>query len=277
MRHYGVRVTLLTIATVMFLLHSVPSADTGFLDRSITMGGETYRYMVYVPPEWRKAQSWPVMIYLHGNGGQGTDGARHTTEGGVPGLWAHIRNGRPRYPLIILFPQARPDMAWSTPRMQEMAMAELEATLVEFHGDQRRAYLAGFSMGARGVLRMAARWPGRFAALVAVSARSGPGSPSSPAWEAEDRAASPYLNEPDPHLAIARKIGNVPLWLLHGDADQAVPAQESRQLAAAFKQIGATQVRYTEYAGLGHVPSYEKAFSDPEVMTWLLANRLPGQ
>ena len=91
---------------------------------------------------------------------------------------------------------------------------------------------------------MAARWPDKFAALLAVSAKGGP-SNSVPALEVEDRGASPYLNDPDPYLAIARRIGNVPFWFFHGDADSSVDVQESKLLAAAFKQTGATQVRYT--------------------------------
>jgi poly(3-hydroxybutyrate) depolymerase len=46
---------------------------------------------------------------------------------------------------------------------------QLEHTIEEFHGDQSRIYLTGFSMGGAGTYRMAHRWPDRFAALLVVT------------------------------------------------------------------------------------------------------------
>ena len=48
--------------------------ETGFLNRRVTLNGETYRYQVYVPLEWNKGKKWPVILFLHGAGERGEDG-----------------------------------------------------------------------------------------------------------------------------------------------------------------------------------------------------------
>jgi len=65
---------------------------------------------------------------------------------------------------------------WLYPDMEELVMKELDATVREFRVDPARIYLTGFSMGATGAYRIAAKWPERFAALMAVAGRVEPAS-----------------------------------------------------------------------------------------------------
>ena len=156
----------LVVASVLLCVPSLAGADTGFLDRSVILNGETYRYQVYLPVEWTKAQKWPVALYLHGNGAQGSDGSRQIGGAALPEA---IFKGRQQFPAVIVFPQAREGTWWSTPRMQEMALATVDASVKEFNGDADRLYLIGFSMGGGGALRLASRFPKKFVALVEVS------------------------------------------------------------------------------------------------------------
>jgi predicted peptidase len=150
------------------------AADTGFLDRTITVAGEVYRYQVYVPVEWTSKQKWPITLYLHGADPVGQDGMSH-----VNGAHSNaIRADRARFPAIFVLPQAR--AAWSTAPMQELALAALDAAIHEFNGDSDRLYLTGFSLGGAGVVRMAGRWPDRFAALIDVAGRIKPDWPGRP-------------------------------------------------------------------------------------------------
>ena len=72
----SVRHTLL-LAFAVFI--AVPArAQTGFLDRTIATGGESYRYQVYVPADYSPNANWPVVVSLHGNGRQGADGMQQT-------------------------------------------------------------------------------------------------------------------------------------------------------------------------------------------------------
>ena len=67
------------------------------------------------------------------------------------------------------------------------------------------------------------------------------------------------------------RVKAIPAWLFHGAADPTVPVTESRQLNAALEKAGAVP-RYTEYEGVGH-NSWDRAFNDPDLAKWLLAQR----
>ena len=65
--------TTIAVALGIVLVTGFVGADTGFLDRTVTIGTVTYRYQVYVPAEHSGSKLWPVIVDLHGNGGQGAD------------------------------------------------------------------------------------------------------------------------------------------------------------------------------------------------------------
>ena len=58
-----------------------PGFDTGFVPKVIESEGETYRYAVWVPSDYRPDRRWPVILFLHGMGECGDDGVFHTTVG----------------------------------------------------------------------------------------------------------------------------------------------------------------------------------------------------
>jgi predicted peptidase len=244
---------------------STMTADTGFLDRSVTVAGETHRYQVYVPPDWSSKQTWPVILFLHGAGERGRDGILQTQVG----LGTAIRRDRTRFPAVVVFPQAREGQRWSDLPMLQSALAALDAATKEFNGDPDRVYGTGLSLGGQGIVRMASRMPGKFAAVVSVC-----GPYSSPKMDEADRATYPYLSSEDPFPALAALVKDTPLWLFHGDADPTVPVENSRRLSAALKAAGA-EVRYTEYAGVNH-NSWDSAFAEKELMPWLLPKRRKG-
>ena len=50
------------------------------------MGGETYQYQVYVPLEYTRQRKWPVIVALHADGSQGSDGETRGTRGLLRGV-----------------------------------------------------------------------------------------------------------------------------------------------------------------------------------------------
>ena len=156
--------------------------------------------------------------------------------------------------------------------MQDMAIAQLDATGREFNIDPSRVYLSGFSLGAYGVYRFAYRWPDRFAGLVAI-AGAAPTIPTYPPDVQElDRRANMFVGAPDPPKAVAERIKHLPIWIFHGVLDKTPPVERARQVVSALKALG-TNVRYTEYADADHVESARRAYADPEMIKWLLAQR----
>src|SRR5258707_11692179 len=106
-------------------------AQTGFLDRAITMHGENYRYQVYVPSDYTVQTKWPVIVSLHGNGDQGSDGMYQTNAA----FARRIRDNRGPFPAIVVFPQGKARTRWLYLEMQELVLAQLDRTIAELHRD----------------------------------------------------------------------------------------------------------------------------------------------
>ena len=75
----------------------------------------------------------------------------------------------------------------------------------------------------------------------------------------------------DPFAHIAARVSRVPVWIFHGDADQAVPVEVSRKMFAALKAIGA-DVRYTELPGVAH-NAWDPAYARADLFEWLLKQK----
>ena len=234
-------------------------AETGFLRRAVTVGGITYRYVVYVPAEWTAEKRWPVVLFLHGSIEKGDDGVAQSKVC----IGSVVRKDPEKFPAIIVMPQCRMDSAWEVDKMQAQALAALDASSKEFNGDPERTYLTGFSMGGYGTWNMDGKYPGRFAALVPVS--GGIVWPPSLAIREPDPEANPYVR-------AAQKVAHVPVWVFHGDADQNVPVTESRRMAEALKALNA-DIKYTEYKGAAHFIC-DQVYGEPELPSWLFAQRL---
>jgi predicted peptidase len=253
--------------SVLVFLAAPTQAETGFLDRSVLIGGETYRYQVYVPADYTPQRKWPVIVALHGDGSQGSDGLLQTTRG----LAEQIRQRRSQFPTIVVFPQARVGTRFMAPAaMQDLVIAQMDQAVAEFNGDVARLYLTGYSMGGGSVYRIAYRWPQRFAALVVIAGPIVPEPGRAPAAMVElDKQTNRFAAAPDPFAALAEAIVQIPIWICHGDADQTPPVDQARHLVEALKKVGATY-RYTELPGADHAASAQKGYGDPELIGWLL-------
>ena len=242
--------------------------ETGFLDRTIIIRGDTCRYEVYVPAGYSASKAWPLIVSLHGGGRQGTDGIQPT----ATDFASHIRNSRASVPAIVVFPQAQPNTRFMYPEMENLVMAELRRTIAEYHVDTNRIYLQGNSMGGEGAYRIAYRWPRTFAALVVSS---GPVRVDAQIGFPQeiidmDHNANPFSAAQDPYAALAAGIKHLPIWIVHGDSDQVIPIEESRRLVDALKREGAA-VHYTEYPGSSHDGTAATAYKDEALYTWLFA------
>src|SRR5438105_2637137 len=126
--------TLFTLAVFIFAAPNlaVQNVETGFLDRAVVVNKTEYRYQVFVPREFTRTKTWPVIIVLHGGGTYGNDGIR-PTDGGLGRVIRSSRNG---FPAIVIFPQAHAD---GTPGWQleggQAVLAALDKSIREFSGD----------------------------------------------------------------------------------------------------------------------------------------------
>jgi len=251
----------------ILLLVALPAAarkqDTGFLDRTVTVAGTSYRYQVFVPNNWTKKQKWPVILFLHGSGERGNTGLLQTDVG----LPHAIRTSQKPVPFVVVIPQCLSEQVWTDDAMEAQALAALDQSIKEFNGDRDRVYLTGLSMGGYGTWDLAAKNTGRFAAYVPVC--GGVSAPKDFQQISGALGRDPNIN---PYEETAKRIGKTPVWIFHGDADDSVPVEESRKMAEALKASGANY-KYTEYPGVGH-NSWDKAYAEPELEPWLLKQRV---
>jgi predicted peptidase len=237
------------------------TGQTGFLDRRVSVAGQSHHFQVFVPISYTPLQRWPVILFLHGAGERGDDGLLPTQVG----LGAAVRQNAARFPAIIVFPQMAPESLWAGASAQ-VAIAALDQASREFQIDSDRVYLTGLSMGGFGVWYLAYRYPSRFAALVPICGFVTPfftsGRPFTPVVPADSGP---------PFEALARQLRRVPTLIVHGEIDGAVPVEQSRQAAAALKAGGAL-VQYLEVPGTNH-NVWDATYGSPSLMSWLLAQR----
>jgi predicted peptidase len=245
---------------------AVETRDEGVLGRSVSIHGTIYEYEVFLPAGWSPRRRWPIILFLHGAGERGSDGLVQTQVG----IGEAIRKNRSRFPAIVVMPQCPIDHWWVTADMEELALASLGEASKEFKGDAKRIYLTGLSMGAYGTWDIAAKNPHKFAAIVPIS--GGIAVPEIEKHMHPDLADASYPDEPASYANVAAKIGKTPVWIFHGADDKVVSPNSSRKMFAALRESGAN-VRYTEYPHVGH-NSWEKAYADPELTTWLFSKSL---
>lgn len=213
---------------------------------------EVMPYRLFVPEGYRKENSYPLVLWLHGGAGRGRDNLKHITGGNLAGshVWTKAVN-QSRHPCFVVAPQCAENELWATmekslpTRQLLLALELLDSLQRSFSLDGRRIYVAGQSMGGFGAWGLVAAHPKRFAASVPVC---GGGD------EAE-----------------AHKLVRVPIWAFHGELDAAVNAERSRSMIAAIRRAGGTP-RYTEYKGAGH-QVWDRAFNEPELLDWVFAQR----
>ena len=235
-----------TMVLVACLLTGTPDTDSPsasgaagtFVEKTLTLKGVTYSYSVYLPPGLNSSHPWPVILALHDAGAQGPDGTRPSHQSLVEAVRIHPE----RYPALLVLPRCPPRQDWSGD-VADFALEALERTVHEYGGDPNRVYLTGQSMGAQGAMQFAARYPERFAAVVAVSGRY-------------------------PDHALVSRLKGMPVWMWHGDADAEIPVTESRVMLELLKAAGSTTARYTELSGLGHDIT-DTVYLDEAVSTWL--------
>lgn len=216
-----------------------------------------YRYIL--PANYDSSKSYPLLMYLHGAGRRGTDNANQLNN--PKPLFDNLLSEENinKYPCIIVAPQCPSGEQWvdvpwgkGTYKVDEVqASDEIEMArdiVLDFENrfsvDTDRIYIAGQSMGGYGTWDMIMRNPDMFAAAV------------------------PQCGAADTTKAASLK--NMAIWAHHGEADTTVPISGSRDMVAALKEAGSTNVRYTQYPNIGHEVQVE-AFKDVDLIPWMFS------
>ena len=248
MKQFGYLVALLCAASMLGGCVTTKSKSkttvdtavaTGFINKTMTVGGKKLAYSVYVPREYTPSKKWPLIIFLHGRGERGSDGLVQTDVG----IGHAIRKNPERFPCIVAMPQCPADSGWND--RHDVIDETLAQSLSAFSINERRIYLTGLSMGGYGTWSYGAAHPERFAALMPIC--GGGKTTDAPA------------------------LAKVPIRVFHGGADSVVNPEASRAMVEAVKKAGG-DIGYTEYPGVNH-NSWDNAYGDPDAIAWLLKQK----
>lgn len=201
---------------------------------TVTLG---YRYWLFLPAGYdRDKRRWPLMLFLHGMGERGDD------------LKLVIRHGPPKlitegheFPFIVISPQCPGDEVWSPIKLNALT----NDVVKRYRVDRERVYVTGLSMGGHGTWYLALKYPRRFAAIAPVC---GAGNPDA-----------------------AHKIKHLPTWIFHGERDEVVSCERSREMARALRKCGG-KPRLTIYPNVKH-DSWTRTYKNPKFYDWLLKQR----
>lgn len=231
--------------------------------KEFVQNGDTLKYRIHYPKNYKLGKKYPVITYLHGSGERGSDNETPITIGGE--FFISKRNSSFEY--ITIFPQCPYNQSWrhlvenpdstklaefdisyvaNPERPLEMVKALLDELQKNKIADPNRMYIGGSSMGGFGTFDMIERYPDYFA------------------------AAFPICGGGDVSKAVAF-ANKVSVWLFHGAEDNVVYPQRSREYYERLKELG-SDVSYNEYAGVGH-NSWDNVFKNESLIPWLLSKK----
>jgi predicted peptidase len=193
-------------------------------------------YLLYLPKDYDKRESWPLLLFLHGSGERGNDLELVKTHG-PPKL---ISEGK-QFPFIVVSPQCPKDRWWEPLEL----VALLDELQRKYKVDPDRVYVTGLSMGGFGTWRLAAYAPERLAAIAPICG-----------------GGEKYW---------AKMIGQLPTWVFHGAKDEGVPLERSQVMVDALKKNGGNP-KFTVYPEAEH-DSWTETYNNPEFYEWLLAQK----
>jgi predicted peptidase len=224
--------------------------------RSFTSdSGDTIPYRLFIPRDYDPNTQYPVVLFMHGGGGSGNDNERNL-EGPLPFEWAGPER-QAKNASFIVSPQmpggGRSDESLSRQESMRTHIRTIHGILdsleKEFSIDTDREYVTGLSMGGTCTWLSLSERPKRFAAAAPVCAG--------------------YKFIGLDAQVLGKQFAQTPLWLFHGDEDEVVSADYSREMVQALKANDGNP-RYTEYAGVNH-DSWDLAYREQGLIDWMFA------
>jgi predicted peptidase len=217
--------------------------------------GSAIAYRLMPPADPQPGVDYPLVVVFHGAGEIGTDNAKQMDR--FPKAWARPEVRR-EYPSWVLAPQMPErsalysgpvESADRTSRPAPPLLASLElidSLIARLPIDRTRVYAIGFSLGAATTWNAVALRPGLFAAAIPI-------------------AGVPNAQRID-------ETARTPLWIIHGNADEANDIARDRDMYDALRSRAGSDVLFWEYDGGYHAvpPTLLAGMDFPR---WLFAHR----
>jgi predicted peptidase len=200
---------------------------------STVKGKTAYPFWINLPADSILESKPPILIFLHGKSLSGTDLNRVKRYGVIH----EIEKGR-KVPAIVVAPQVASG-SWDPDKVLEV----LQYVQSHYNTDSARVYVCGMSLGGYGTMHFAGKHADKITAGVALC---GGGNPKD-----------------------GCKLASIPMWIQHGNLDEAVPIKRSEEMVSAIRACnGGKNLIYTEVKGADH-GDLEKVFRSDEMYDWL--------
>ena len=180
-------------------------------------------YRLLVPRGYDAKKRYPLLVYLHGGGGIGTDNARQIRGGNGQILDRFVRE-QAAFPSFLLVPQSSGE-GWADRAQLAKVPEVIAAVEKQYSIDSRRIYVGGQSLGGFATYSLVSARPQLFAAAFVLC---GAGD-----------------------VSRASTLARVPFWIFHGSADRIVSVDAAQKMRDALRRAGGIAL-YTEYRGEGH-------------------------
>ena len=229
------------------------------------VSGTGYGYRYILPQNYNPNTKYPVIIFLHGVGEDGTDNVlplaanNNTANGALAMVSTANPNNQANFPCFFIVPQCPVGTLWSS----DAAATQIQNLLKIFETqypnsfDTTRIYITGLSEGGTASYDMPYLMSqsnhlgyNPFAAAVPMSATFGLYLPRS-------YSSQPYM----------------PLWVFHAANDPAAPIATSDDEAVPGLQALGFSVIYTRYL-TGMHSIWELAYQTPQLLPWMFAQTL---
>ena len=204
---------------------------------------EKINYYVFQPSDEsaKTDEGFPLLLFLHGSGECG-DNLKVLKNYGPVKICSDPERAA-NWKFFTVAPQCPAGSSWFPSQLRIL----LDKICDEYPIDRSRIYVTGLSMGGFGTWAMLAEYPEIIAAAAPVCGGG--------------------------ELAQASKMVNTPVWAFHGEEDEVVSCDRSRNMIAELRKCGAKDAHITTYPGVEH-DSWTRAYDTPELYEWLLSKQL---
>ena len=157
------------------------------------------------------------------------------------------------------------------------AMEVLEDAANRYPNDPRRRWLTGHSMGGHGTWQLGAMLPDQWSAIAPSAGWISFWSYGGPSRYARDGGVEEILHRaanPSDTLLMKENLGQLGIYILHGDADTNVPVDQARQMRRVLADFHSDWAYY-EQPGAGHWWG-DQCMDWPALFAFLRDHRLPS-
>lgn len=208
---------LIILSVILTTVGFTSKADSLTTNNSIAKGG--YNFWFYNPDDVEQDEPKPVVVFLHGASLCGNNLQKVTRYGTI----SAIQKGRD-IDAFVIAPQ-NPGGSWNPKKIMDI----IDWAGDNYNIDYDRVYVLGMSLGGYGTIDLAATYPDRIAAAIAMCGGAS--------------------------VRDLSGLKDVPLWVIHGTADNAVSVSQSDKVVNTLNGYfdgNSPRLIYNRVPGMNH-------------------------